>query len=64
MPLYRLLLSEAGSDLGALGGGAILLKNDLPLYHVLGRLVFEVALATAPEPVRPSSEFAAARRIA
>jgi hypothetical protein len=63
VPLYRRLLSEARSDLAGLGGEVILLKNELPLYHVLGRLVFEVALA-APEPVGARSGFVAARRTA
>ena len=62
VPLYRQLLNEAGRDLGALGGQAILLKNDLSLYHVLARLVFEVALASEPEPASGSAPVA--RRIA
>lgn len=31
-------------------GGTIMLSNDLPFYHVLERLVFEVALASPASP--------------
>jgi hypothetical protein len=48
-PHYARLLSETGRDLGALDANDLLLKNDLPLYHVLGRLVFEVAIGAAPQ---------------
>ncbi len=65
VPHYRKLLAELGGDLSGLGGDSILLKNTLPLYHVLGRLVFEVAVApvqAAAPPARPG--FEAARRLA
>ena len=61
--LFQGLLSEARRDLSALDGQGILLKNDLPLYHVLSRLVFEVALAPVTEPPKSSNGFLAARRI-
>ena len=44
-PSFRKLLQQAGQDLGGLDGKGILLSNDLPFYHVLGRLVFEIAVA-------------------
>lgn len=50
VPHYRRLLAATGRDLGTLGGGEVLLKNELPLYHVLGRLVFEAAVAAPPAP--------------
>jgi hypothetical protein len=46
---FQQLLAEAGTDLSQLGGNDITLTNDLTFYHVLGRLVFEVAIAR-PEP--------------
>lgn len=57
---FRQLLQQAGQDLGRLDGKDILLSNDLPFYHVLGRLVFEVAidearLSQAPAPARLAS---------
>lgn len=45
VPAFRQLLREASQDLGRLEGQDILLSNALPLYLVLGRLVFEVAIA-------------------
>lgn len=44
-PLFRRLLQEAAQDLGRLDGKDIYLSNDLSFYHVLGRLVFEMAVA-------------------
>ena len=49
VPAYQQLLREMAQDLGRLGGQDILLSNGLPLYHVLGRLVFEVAIAPPGE---------------
>jgi len=43
------LLAKSGRNLAQFDGKDILLKNELPLYHVLGRLVFEVAVAPAQE---------------
>jgi hypothetical protein len=45
IPSYRQLLAETMNDLNRLGGGRLMLKNDLPLYHVVERLIFEVAIA-------------------
>lgn len=47
LPEYRRLLIETGRDLGQLRGETIMLSNQLPLYHVLERLVFEVAIDPA-----------------
>jgi len=60
VPAFQRLLEETGRDLAKLEGKTILLKNDLSLYHVLGRLVFEVAIAPvtqapAPQPARPQA---------
>lgn len=64
-PDYAQLLAEAGRDLGNLGGESILLRNSLPLYHVLGRLVFEVAIAPAQPATSPApAGFVAARSVA
>jgi hypothetical protein len=56
---YRRLLGETVRDINALRGGRLMLKNDLPLYHVLERLVFEMAVA----PLSPQT-VAAPRRMA
>ena len=61
VPAFRQLLTETGKDLAGLRGQDILLKNDLSLYHVLGRLVFEVAIAPVQEPPRPATGFVSAR---
>jgi hypothetical protein len=52
VPEFQKLLHEAGQDLVRLGTHDALLKNELPLFHVLGRLVFEVAVA----PVRQAPQ--------
>ena len=44
------------------GGNDVLLKNELTFYHVLGRLIFEVALAPDEAPVAGRSGFVTARR--
>ena len=63
VPDYRRLLAETGPELGAIeGGNDVLLKNELAFYHVLGRLVFEVALAPDEAPVAGRSGFVTARR--
>jgi hypothetical protein len=43
---FQQLLAQTSRDLAQFGGQDILLKNELPFYHVLGRLVFEVAIAS------------------
>lgn len=53
IPAYRELLARTGLDLNALGGGKIMLTNELPLYHMLERLVFEVALAAPQARIVP-----------
>ena len=60
VPAFQELLREVAQDLGRLQGQDILMSNGLPLYHVLGRLVFEVAIALpteerAPQPARLAS---------
>ena len=57
VPAFRQLMGELGRDLARLDGKDVLLKNGLPLYHVLGRLVVEVAIG----PVQDRSPQAAAR---
>ena len=44
LPSFRQLMGELGRDLARLDGKEVQLKNGLPLYHVLGRLVVEVAI--------------------
>jgi hypothetical protein len=41
---FQRLLGEAVPDLVRLGANEVLLKNQLPLLHVFGRLVLEVAV--------------------
>jgi hypothetical protein len=48
IPNYQRLLVETARDLNALGGARLMLTNELRLFHVLERLVFEVAIS-APE---------------
>jgi hypothetical protein len=55
IPNYRRVLAETGRDLATLNGGRLMLSNDLPLYHVLERLVFEVAIAS-PQVARPAPQ--------
>jgi hypothetical protein len=50
---YQQPLREMAQDLGRLEGQDILLSNGLPFYHVLGRLVFEVAVAPPGEAQAP-----------
>lgn len=61
VPSYQQLLAETGRDLGKLGGADVLLKNGLPLYHVLGRLVFEMAIAPVQEPQQQASGIGSGR---
>ena len=49
IPAFQQLLQEVARDLARLDAKDILLTNDLPFYHVLGRLVFEVAIASPDE---------------
>lgn len=53
IPAYRQLLAQTGRDLNVLHGGGIMLTNELPFYHVLERLVFEVAVAPANAKIVP-----------
>jgi hypothetical protein len=53
VPTFERLLRDMAQDLGRLGGEDILMSNGLPLYHVLGRLVFEVAIAPPAEAETP-----------
>ncbi len=53
VPIFQKLLRGMAQDLGRLDGQDILMSNGLPLYHVLGRLVFEVAIAPPPEAQAP-----------
>ena len=52
IPIFRKVLQAAGQDLARLDGKHIYLTNDLTFYHVLGRLVFEVAIAPPDEASR------------
>jgi len=64
VPAFRQLLREVAQDLSQLDGQDIYLTNELPFYHVLGRLVFEVAIASpdqAPRKQAPRSAQAYAR---
>lgn len=64
VPAYRQLLRETAQDLGRLEGQEISLSNDLSLYHVLGRLVFEVAIAAPDQPQQGGSYATAGARLA
>ena len=53
VPAFRQLMGELGGDLASLNGKDVRLKNGMPLYYVLGRLVVDVAIGpvkTAPVP--------------
>ena len=52
VPAFRQLMGRLGGDLARLDGKEVRLKNGLPLYHVLGRLVVEVAIG----PVQDASD--------
>jgi hypothetical protein len=52
LPTYHRLLAAVVRDLQALGGQKLLLSNDLPVYHVLERLVFSMAIG-APDQQPP-----------
>ena len=46
-------MGELGGDLASLNGKDVRLKNGMPLYYVLGRLVVDVAIGpvkAAPVP--------------
>ena len=45
LPTFRELIAAARRDLDALGGGHLILRNELELYHVLEQLVFTMAAA-------------------
>ena len=62
LPAFRQLMSQTGRDLARLAGQDILLKNGLTFYHVLGRLVFEVAVGSLPEPSRQPAAVTAVRK--
>jgi hypothetical protein len=54
IPAYRQLMSDLGRELARLDGKDVTLKNGLTLYHVLGRLVFEVAIGPSKAtPLQP-----------
>lgn len=55
VPAFQQLLAKTGRDLAQFDGNDILLRNELPLYHVLGRLVFEVAVAPVQEAPRQAA---------
>lgn len=42
---YRELIATTRRDLAALGGGHLVLRNEIELYHVLDQLVFTMAAA-------------------
>lgn len=47
LPTYRNLLDSVRRDLDALGGQAIAMRNDRPLYLVLDKFVFENLIASS-----------------
>lgn len=55
VPAFQQLLAKSGQNLAQFDGNDILLKNELPLYHALGRLVFEVAVAQVQEAPRQAA---------
>jgi hypothetical protein len=55
---YRQLLAQAASDMNRIGGGQLRLKNDLPLFEVLDRLVLSMALAPTMRSGRPPQRMA------
>lgn len=58
MPHYHRLLMQSRQALQSAGGAELRLKNDLPVHHVLDRLVFSMALAAPQQPVRPAQRMA------
>lgn len=46
LPAYRALLAAVRTDLAAIGGEAIMLRNTRPLYQVLDKFVFNNLLAS------------------
>ena len=48
LPTYRQLLATTRQDLILLGGSELLLRNQLPVYHVFDRLIFSKGAAAAP----------------
>ena len=59
VPAFRQLMGGLGRDLARLDGKDVLLRNGLSLYHVLGRLVVEVAIGAVQDA--PSQTTARAR---
>lgn len=47
LPAYRQLLATTRLDLDRLGGSELTLDNQVPLYHVLDRLIFHKGVAAA-----------------
>ena len=44
LPVFEQLMRDAAQDVGRMDVNDLYLTNDLPFLHVLGRLVFEVAI--------------------
>ena len=58
---YLALLGEVRRDLQALGGGKLMMRNELPLFQALDQIVLQMAIE-APAP--PVSATAAGQRVA
>lgn len=56
VPQFRALIATVGSDLTALRGNTIVFDNGLALYHVLGRMVLSVAVASPPSTAQASPD--------
>ena len=65
VPAFRQLMGELSRDLARLDGKDVMLKNGLPLYHVLARLVMEVAIgAIESAPLQAGGAVPARPRLA
>lgn len=63
LPTYRAIIAAVRADLDAMGGQALVLDNDLKLYHVLSQLIFVMAAAPAAA-TRFGASMADGRRLA
>ena len=64
-PAYREALAATGRDLRAIpGGDSVLLKNELPLFLGIQRLVFEMAMSHGQPSAPVGASHVTARRLA
>jgi hypothetical protein len=61
VPAFRQVMAELGRDLARVNGQEVMLKNGLTLYHVLGRLVVEVAIRPVKSAPQATSGLVEAR---